>query len=87
MHYCSGLLHLKKKQHNSKPLPRLTNICHSQLTFPGCSGMEIVFGKWKSDVGDNPELVKAPECVVRNYEHDYVQFGFIMIGNDAELKM
>ena len=42
--------------------------------------------KGKSDVGDNPAPVKAPKRVVSKYKSEYITFGFIMAGSDAERK-
>lgn len=44
------------------------------------------FFKRESDVGDNCAPVKAPKCVVRKYNPEYIKVGFIMEGGDAELK-
>ena len=40
----------------------------------------------KSDLGDNAATVKDPEHEVRKYYHEYIKFGFIMAGSDAEPK-
>lgn len=37
-------------------------------------------------MGFNPEPVKAPKCMVRKYDPEYIEFGFIMAGSDAEPK-
>ena len=35
------------------------------------------FLKWRSDVGDNREPVKAPKCVVIKYDIEYIKSGFV----------
>lgn len=35
-------------------------------------------------MGDNCAPVKAQKCVVRKYDFEYIKFGFIMAGGDAE---
>ena len=35
---------------------------------------------------DNPVPVKAPKCVVRKYDPEYIKYGFIMAGSDAKPK-
>lgn len=39
----------------------------------------------KSAVGGSPVSLKAPKCVVRKHDPEYITFCFIMAGGDAEL--
>lgn len=54
----------------------LANVYHSLLTFNWMLWHKMVF--WKSDGGDNLAPVKSPDCVVRKFDPDYKEVGFVM---------